>query len=96
MNRLRPTAPDSRTVGGRAQAVATLNQGGRRIRVGYPMQSVWPSSATVHVGRAGDAPATAVVAFDPRAGRLTALKRGVARLKVLVNGTSASHTLSLG
>ncbi|HSE08037.1 MAG TPA: phosphodiester glycosidase family protein, partial [Nocardioidaceae bacterium] len=95
VNRLRVTAPDSLAVGAGASAVAWVNQAGRRIRVDYPMNAVWEETAAVHIGPASGAPSTAVVAYEPGSGRLTALKRGVARLEVLVNGASASHTVTV-
>jgi hypothetical protein len=72
-----------------------VDQAGQRIRAEYPMSTVWQKSPTVHVGASADAPPTAVVAYDPQSGVLTALRRGVAQLSVRVNGVSSTHTVTV-
>jgi hypothetical protein len=96
VNDLRIAAPDTMAVGDTADVVTSFAQNGRRMRVAYPMNAVWPSSLTVHVGPPADAPLTAVVAYNPGTGRLTALRRGVAQLRVRVNDGVATRSVTVG
>jgi len=95
VNALRVNAPDTLSVGATARASASLNQAGRRVRVVYPMSADWLESVTVHVGPTSTAAPTAVVAYDPATGKLTALRPGVAELAVRVNGVTASRVITV-
>ncbi|MER6799669.1 hypothetical protein, partial [Amycolatopsis mediterranei] len=66
----------------RAEVRATLRQGTRDVPVSYPVSADW----TVGWG---------VVAFDPSTGVLTALRPGVARLSVTVNGVTATLVVTV-
>jgi hypothetical protein len=92
---LRVKAPDQLAVGAVAEASASLTQNGRRLRVAYPMNAEWLRSPTVHIGAPGGALPTAVVAYEPETGRLTALRAGKAELTLRVNGVTATHTVTV-
>ncbi|WP_410569491.1 phosphodiester glycosidase family protein [Amycolatopsis sp. cmx-4-61] len=76
------TGPSSLAPGDRAQVRATLRQGTRDVPVAYPVSADWT------VGRG-------VVSFDPASGVLTAVRPGVARLSVLVNGVSQTLVVTV-
>jgi hypothetical protein len=95
VNALRVNAPDTLSVGATADAFASVDQAGGRVRVVYPMSADWLESVTVHVGPTSSAAPTAVVAYDPATGRLTALRPGVAELAVRVNGVTASRVITV-
>jgi hypothetical protein len=76
------TGPSSMVPGERAEVHASLRQGTREVPVSYPVSADW------QVGRG-------VVAFDPASGVLTALRPGVARLSVLVNGVSQTLVVTV-
>ncbi|MEU8633393.1 phosphodiester glycosidase family protein [Amycolatopsis sp. NPDC048633] len=76
------SGPASLTPGDRADVRATLRQGTRDVPVAYPVSADW----TVGHG---------VVAFDPASGVLTALRPGVARLSVTVNGVSRTLVVTV-
>ena len=90
---LRVKAPNALAVGASADVSALLDQAGRRVRVGYPMNAEWVGSRTVHVGAPVNAPSLAVVSYDPDKQELTALRPGTAELTVRVNGVTASQTV---
>ncbi len=69
------TGPSELAPGARADVRATLRQGTRDVPVSYPVSADW------QVGRG-------VVSFDPSTGVLTAVRPGVARLSVTVNGVT--------
>jgi hypothetical protein len=92
---LRVLAPATLAVGRSGKASAVLRQAGRRVPVDYPMQAVWVSDRTVHVGPAKDAPASAILSYSPATGRLEALRAGAAELTVQVNGRRASRTVTV-
>jgi hypothetical protein len=96
VNALRINGPGTMSVGDTADVFASFGQNGRRMRATYPMNAVWPGSLTVHVGRPADAPLTAVVSYNPRTGKLTALRRGIAHLRVRVSGTTANRSVTVG
>jgi hypothetical protein len=95
VNRLRLAAPVSLGVGATGRAVATVVQYGTRVPARYPMNVDWSASRGVYVGRPADAPATAVLALEPDARRVTALRPGTAELTVRVNGVTASRTVTV-
>lgn len=95
VDRLRLDAPGSLAVGAVADAAVTVVQHGRRVRAAYPMNVQWVPSREVYVGAPADAPATAVLAVQPAAGRLTALRAGTADLTVRVNGVTATRTVGV-
>nr|WP_206793146.1 phosphodiester glycosidase family protein [Amycolatopsis sp. MtRt-6] len=76
------TGPSSMAPGERAEVRASVRQGSRDVPVAYPVSADWT------VGRG-------VVSFDPAAGVLTALRPGVARLSVLVNGVSRTLVVTV-
>ncbi|WP_370444721.1 phosphodiester glycosidase family protein [Amycolatopsis sp. CA-128772] len=76
------TGPSSLAPGERAQVRASVRQGTRDVPVSYPVSADW------QVGRG-------VVAFDPASGVLTALRPGVARLSVQVNGVSQTLVVTV-
>jgi len=76
------TGPSSMAPGERTSVRASVRQGTRDVPVSYPVSADW------QVGRG-------VVAFDPASGVLTALRPGVARLSVLVNGVSQTLVVTV-
>lgn len=92
---LRVHAPGLLAVGDSADASATVLQAGRRVPVGYPMRAEWAGSRTLYVGRPGAAPRSAVAAYTPRTGTLTALRPGQTQLVVTANGVSAAKDLTV-
>jgi cytosine/adenosine deaminase-related metal-dependent hydrolase len=83
-------------VGSTASVSATVDQDeGRTVPVAWPASADW-SGRGVHVGAPEEASPRDVVAFDPESGTLTALRNGVARLTVTVNGESATQTIVSG
>jgi 3',5'-cyclic AMP phosphodiesterase CpdA/exopolysaccharide biosynthesis protein len=89
-------APDRLAVGSTATVSATVDQDeGRTVPVAWPASADW-SGRGVHVGAPEEASPRDVVAFDPESGTLTALRNGVARLTVTVNGESATQTIVSG
>jgi hypothetical protein len=76
------SGPASLAPGDRADVRATLRQGTRDVPVAYPVSADWT------VGRG-------VVAFDPASGVLTALRPGVARLSVTVNGVTRTLAVTV-
>ncbi|MGW4059628.1 phosphodiester glycosidase family protein [Amycolatopsis sp. NPDC004747] len=76
------TGPSSMVPGERASVRASVRQGTRDVPVTYPVSADW------QVGRG-------VVAFDPASGVLTALRPGVARLSVQVNGVSQALVVTV-
>ncbi|OXM63159.1 hypothetical protein CF165_32090 [Amycolatopsis vastitatis] len=76
------TGPSSMAPGDRAEVRASVRQGARDVPVSYPVSADW------QVGRG-------VVAFDPPTGVLTALRPGVARLSVTVNGVTRTLVVTV-
>nr|WP_191307898.1 phosphodiester glycosidase family protein [Amycolatopsis bullii] len=76
------TGPSSLARGERAVVRASVRQGTREVPVAYPVSADW------QVGRG-------VVSFDPASGVLTALRPGVARLSVQVNGVTAALVVTV-
>ncbi|KDN22886.1 phosphodiester glycosidase family protein [Amycolatopsis rifamycinica] len=76
------SGPSALTPGARAQVRASVRQGTRDVPVAYPVSADW----TVTRG---------VVAFDPSTGVLAALRPGVARLSVTVNGVTRSLVVTV-
>ena len=76
------TGPSSMAPGERAEVRASVRQGSRDVPVAYPVSADW------QVGRG-------VVSFDPASGVLTALRPGVARLSVQVNGVSQTLVVTV-
>ncbi len=74
--------PSSLARGERAVVRASLRQGTRDVPVSYPVSAGWAVS-------------WGVVAFDPASGVLTALRPGVARLSVTVNGVTATLVVTV-
>ncbi|AEM83686.1 phosphodiester glycosidase family protein [Streptomyces violaceusniger] len=87
------TAPDDLRTGQAADITATVFQGegidARRVPVGFPLSADWTGSPGVHIGDPDDAGRRDVAAYDPAAGKLTALRPGTATLAVRVNGATA-------
>ncbi|MFF3467055.1 phosphodiester glycosidase family protein [Streptomyces sp. NPDC002619] len=93
------SAPDTLTVGDRAEASATLTQDGTRtVPVAWPVSANW-SGTRVHVadpdGEQGNHYGDQVVSYDPATGALTALRTGTAVLRVTVNGVTAERTITV-
>ncbi|NDL58460.1 phosphodiester glycosidase family protein [Phytoactinopolyspora mesophila] len=89
-------APERLAVGATAPVAATVDQDeGRTVPVAWPASAEW-SGRGVHIGAPEDAAPRDVVALDPQAGTLTALRNGVARLTVTVNGEAATQTVVAG
>jgi hypothetical protein len=76
------TGPSSMVPGDRAEVRASVRQGSRDVPVAYPVSADWT------VGRG-------VVSFDPPTGVLTALRPGVARLSVTVNGVTRTLVVTV-
>jgi hypothetical protein len=76
------SGPSSLARGERAVVRASLRQGTRDVPVSYPVSAGWAVS-------------WGVVAFDPASGVLTALRPGVARLSVTVNGVTATLVVTV-
>lgn len=75
--------------GAHADVRATLRQGARDVPVSYPVSADWTGAWGTHIASAGWPPAPwDVASFDPSTGVLTALRPGVARLSVTVNGVT--------
>ncbi|WP_404382056.1 phosphodiester glycosidase family protein [Knoellia locipacati] len=70
----------------------SLTQGTRTFPLAYPVSATWSGSA-VHIGSGGNAPGSAVAAYDPATGRLTGLRPGTGSLTVTVNGVSRTVTV---
>ncbi|HEX6338517.1 MAG TPA: phosphodiester glycosidase family protein [Jiangellaceae bacterium] len=84
------SAPAALVMGETADVAATVSQDdGRTVPVSWPVSAVWGGDG-VHVGAASEAPGDAVVALDPDAGTVTALRAGIAEVSVTVNGESAT------
>ncbi|MGI5351614.1 phosphodiester glycosidase family protein [Streptomyces sp. CA-250714] len=91
-------APERLTVGGKATASATVEQGtgptARRVPVGWPVSADWPGSpglcvkGTVPRGRC-------VASFDPADGTLTGRSPGTVTLSVIVNGERAEQRVTV-
>lgn len=89
------SAPDTLTVGDRAQASATVTQDGTRaVPVAWPVSASWTGSRVEIAGRTEGG--SAVVSYDPATGGLTALRAGTAVLRVTVNGVTTEHTITVG
>jgi exopolysaccharide biosynthesis protein len=83
------TGPGSLAPGASADVRAVVTQSGRQVPVSYPVSAAWTGAFGTHlVG--GPVPALPwdVASFDAATGVLTALRPGVARVTVTVNGTS--------
>lgn len=75
---------------GRSGAVgATVTQGARRIPVAFPLSADWTGSPNLFIGAPEDARHRHVASFDPRTGRLTALRPGTVTLAVTVAGVTS-------
>jgi hypothetical protein len=92
------SAPQTLTVGERAEAAATLTQdGARSVPVAWPVSADW-SGTRVDVagdgerGHDGGAP---VVSYDPVSGTLVARRAGTAVLRVTVNGVGAERRITV-
>jgi hypothetical protein len=89
------TAPESLAVGAAGEVVATIDQDdGRLVPVAWPMSARWGGDG-VFVGPVGEADSSAIVAVDPAAGSVTALRPGTAALTVTVNGEAAITTIDV-
>ncbi|HEU4514930.1 MAG TPA: phosphodiester glycosidase family protein [Nocardioidaceae bacterium] len=95
VNRLLLNAPTSLSVGAVVNASATVVQYGKRVRAAYPMNVEWLPARGVYVGAPADAPQTAVLAIEPEAGRLTAVRPGTGDLTVRVNGVTVTRTVTV-
>jgi hypothetical protein len=83
------TGPAVLASGARADVRATLRQGARDVPVSYPVSADWTGAWGTHIASSGWPPAPwDVASFDPSTGVLTALRPGVARLSVTVNGVT--------
>uniref|UniRef100_UPI0025B1A1E8 metallophosphoesterase family protein n=1 Tax=Amycolatopsis solani TaxID=3028615 RepID=UPI0025B1A1E8 len=76
------SGPSSLARGERAVVSASLRQGTRDVPVSYPVSADWSVGG-------------GVVAFDPATGVLTALRPGVARLSVTVNGVTGTLVVTV-
>jgi len=81
-------------VGATSPVTTTVTQGTRSFPLAYPVSAAW-SGDGVHVG-AGNAPGSAVAAYDPATGRLTGLRPGTGTLTVVVNGVSRTARVTVG
>lgn len=66
-------------------------QDGRTIPVTWPVSAKWSGDRIAFAGE--EAPADAVASFDPTTGAFTALKQGLAELRLTVNGHEAKVTI---
>ncbi|MEV7094111.1 phosphodiester glycosidase family protein [Amycolatopsis sp. NPDC051045] len=80
------TGPSSLAPGARADVRAMLRQGTRDVPVSYPVSADWTGAWGTHIAGAWPPAPWDVASFDPASGVLTALRPGVARLSVTVNG----------
>jgi hypothetical protein len=81
------SGPASLAPGARGDVHASLTQGARVVPVSYPVSADWTGGFGTHVGAWPPAPWD-VASYDPASGVLTALRPGVARLSVTVNGVT--------
>ncbi|MFD9964418.1 phosphodiester glycosidase family protein [Amycolatopsis sp. NPDC058986] len=85
------SGPDALRPGAHADIRAELTQGARTVPAAYPVSAEWTGGWGTHIATGLWPPAPWDVAtFDPATGVLTALRPGVARLSVTVNGVSRS------
>lgn len=92
------TGPDSLAVGSTADVSATVEQAGEAIAVDYPMGVTWRGSKGVHIGPAakpGKPGKKDMATFDPRTGKLTALRGGTITLSLTVGDQTEKITVKL-
>ena len=90
------TGPAELSPGAKADVRATLAQGTRVVPVSYPVSAVWTGGWGTHIAGSGWPPAPwDVASYDPATGVLTALRPGVARLSVTVNGVTQALTVTI-
>ncbi|GAA4550195.1 phosphodiester glycosidase family protein [Amycolatopsis samaneae] len=83
------TGPDTLRPGARGDVKATVTQGARAVPAAYPVSADWTGAWGTHIATGAWPPAPwDVASFDPATGVLTALRPGVARLSVTVNGVT--------
>lgn len=88
-------SPAALAVGASGAVAATVAQDGvRTVPVQWPVSAQW-GGAGVHVGPAASAPRWAVVAIDPAAGTIQALRAGAATVTVTVNGETATQAVTV-
>lgn len=69
----------------------SFTQDGRTIPVTWPVSAQWSGDRIAFAGQ--EAPADAVVNFDPNTGIMTGLAKGKAELRLTVNGHTATVTI---
>lgn len=79
--------PVTLVVGGAAALDAVVVQDGREVPVAWPV-SHDVAGEGLYVGDVQDAPTSAVAAYAPRTGQVTALRPGVAQVSVTVNSVT--------
>ena len=84
------SGPASLAPGARGDVRASLTQGARVVPVSYPVSADWAGSWGTHIAGAWPPAPWDVASYDPATGVLTALRPGVARLSVTVNGVTQS------
>jgi hypothetical protein len=89
------SGPASLARGSKADVRATVRQGTRDVPVSYPVSADWTGSWGTHIASAGPPGPWDVVSFDPASGVLTALRPGVARLSVTVNGVTRTLVVTV-
>ncbi|RSM38341.1 hypothetical protein DMA12_33505 [Amycolatopsis balhimycina DSM 5908] len=90
------TGPSELAPGARADVRATVRQGIRDVPVAYPVSADWTGGWGTHIAGAWPPAPWDVASFDPASGVLTALKPGVARLSVTVNGVTRTLVVTVG
>jgi exopolysaccharide biosynthesis protein len=89
------TGPGELARGASADVRAVVTQAGRQVPVSYPVSADWTGAFGTHIAGLLPAMPWDVASFDPATGVLTALRPGVARLTVTVNGTSRPLTVPI-
>ncbi|PSL07010.1 calcineurin-like phosphoesterase family protein [Haloactinopolyspora alba] len=95
VDELTVSTPDPLPVGATTTLTATVAQGGRSVPVDYPVSSDWDPAPNVYVGEPADAGRRHVAAFDPSTRELTALRPGVATVRVTVNDATETVRVHL-
>ncbi|WP_406002525.1 phosphodiester glycosidase family protein [Streptomyces sp. NBC_00829] len=88
-------APSVLGPGASGDARATVAQGTRSVPVAFPLSADWTGSPNLYVGAPEDARHRHAAVFDPRTGRLTALRPGTVTLAVTVNGVTQRHRIRI-
>ncbi len=90
------TGPASLAPGAKADVRAALTQGTRVVPVSYPVSADWAGGWGTHIAGAWPPAPWDVASYNPATGVLTALRPGVTRLSVTVNGVTRTLQVPIG